>query len=182
MNKRVHFNTPNHIHELTFSCYHRRPFLNDPNHGQLLVEAIDRSKEKLEFSLLGYVFMPNHIHLLILPLRQKYQISLILKSIKQSVSRSVMILTRKTNPNSLDSFKTKSKSKPFRFWQPGGGYDRNIISQVALRKSIDYIHNNPVKAGLVQSPDEWEWSSFKDWANLGHGPIAVDLEAMPFVK
>src|SRR5207245_2228878 len=36
-----------------------------------------------------------------------------------------------------------------RFWQPGGGYDRNITSTEALRAAIDYIHANPVRCGLV---------------------------------
>ena len=46
-----------------------------------------------------------------------------------------------------------------RFWQPGGGYDRNITRTVALRSMIEYLHANPVRRGLVAKAEDWEWSS-----------------------
>ena len=42
-----------------------------------------------------------------------------------------------------------------RFWQPGGGYDRNITSSEALRAMIDTIHANPVRRGLVARVEDW---------------------------
>ena len=45
------------------------------------------------------------------------------------------------------------------FWQPGGGYDRNIVTMRTLMASILYVHANPVRRGLVVSPTDWEWSS-----------------------
>jgi putative transposase len=53
-----------------------------------------------------------------------------------------------------------------RFWQPGGGYDRNITSIEALRAMIDYIHANPVRRGLVARPEDWEWSSARWYRGL----------------
>jgi len=47
----------------------------------------------------------------------------------------------------------------YRFWQRGGGYDRNLVSKQAVLNSIEYIHNNPVRKGLVKSPEDWNWSS-----------------------
>ncbi|MCK4964120.1 MAG: hypothetical protein KAH98_02530 [Dehalococcoidia bacterium] len=44
---------------------------------------------------------------------------------------------------------------PFRLWQPGF-YDFNIYSE----EKLDYIHNNPVSAGLVLSSGDYEWSSY----------------------
>jgi putative transposase len=59
-----------------------------------------------------------------------------------------------------------------RFWQPGGGYDRNIRSTPALRAVIDCIHANPVRRGLVARAEDWEWSSARWYA----GPRRVKLE------
>jgi REP-associated tyrosine transposase len=60
-----------------------------------------------------------------------------------------------------------------RFWQPGGGYDRNITSIEALRAMIDYIHANPVRRGLVARPEDWEWSSARWYAGLR--PVKLEM-------
>ena len=63
----------------------------------------------------------------------------------------------------------------FRFWQMGGGYDRNVRDEAELFEKIGYIHNNPVQRGLVGSPLDWRWSSARWYA--GHretSPIAID--------
>lgn len=63
-----------------------------------------------------------------------------------------------------------------RFWQPGGGYDRNVTDLASLRLMIDYIHANPVKRGLVKRPEDWEWSSAR-WFT-GIGPVKIEMDAM----
>ncbi len=64
----------------------------------------------------------------------------------------------------------------YRFWQEGPGYDKNIWSiQRAIEKAC-YCHRNPVQRGLVRSPEDWRWSSFR-WLELGlrtGEPLAVD--------
>jgi putative transposase len=60
------------------------------------------------------------------------------------------------------------------FWQPGGGYDRNITSTEALRAMIDYIHANPVRRGLVARAEEWEWSSARWYAGLR--PVKLEMD------
>ncbi len=47
----------------------------------------------------------------------------------------------------------------FRFWQEGGGFDRNLFSTAAIAASIDYIHLNPVKRGLCKQAIQFKWSS-----------------------
>ena len=54
------------------------------------------------------------------------------------------------------------RSPKFRLWQPGF-YDFNIFSDEKLLEKLNYIHNNPVSAGLVLSPDDYEWSSYKEY-------------------
>lgn len=55
----------------------------------------------------------------------------------------------------------------FRFWQEGGGYDRNLMSGDAVRASIEYIHMNPVRRGLSERASDWAWSSWGQWHGEG---------------
>lgn len=53
-----------------------------------------------------------------------------------------------------------------RFWQAGGGYDRNLFSPEAIHASLEYIHNNPVRRLLVEAAVDWPWSSARWYADL----------------
>lgn len=50
------------------------------------------------------------------------------------------------------------------FWQRGGGFDRNLVSEAHVRQKVDCIHANPVRRGLVTSPTDWGWSSARFYA------------------
>jgi putative transposase len=62
-----------------------------------------------------------------------------------------------------------------RFWQPGGGYDRNITSIETLHAMIDYIHANPVRRGLVTRAEDWQWSSAGWFA--GMRPVKLEMDS-----
>jgi putative transposase len=173
------YNIPGHAHELTFCCFQHRPFLKSERTCRYLSEAILRAKEIHQFDLWAYVFMPEHAHLLIWPKNEDYSISKILLSIKQPVSRRALIYLRKNNPNGLRLLATGQKHTPYRFWLDGGGYDRNIAIGSTLIDVVRYIHNNPVRCGLVSKPEDWLWSSAKEWNGLGAGAIPVDIDSFP---
>jgi len=61
-----------------------------------------------------------------------------------------------------------------RFWQRGGGYDRNFTSLRAVRRVVDYIHRNPVRRGLVDSAADWPWSSAGWHEECKDEPMAMD--------
>ena len=150
------YNFQGNAHELTFSCFRKRAFLSKDRTRGYLVDAIAEAKNKHAFDLWAYVFMPEHVHLLICPRRERYSISEILRSIKQPVSRRAVLYLREYNPQGLVWLATGRKGTPYRFWQAGGGYDRNITSVETLRKAAEYIHGNPVRRGLVGQPGKLE--------------------------
>ena len=170
-----HYNKPGHAHFLTFSCYKQLPLLNNERTRNWLIDAIEYTKEKYKYALWAYVIMPEHVHLLVYPLAQPYDISLFLKSIKQSVARKAKHFLQKSDTKWLDKLTlNRGPRKVFRFWQTGTGYDRNIKSGNELFEKFHYIHSNPVKRGLVLTPEEWLWSSAR-WYKGGKGiSLAVD--------
>ena len=161
---------------MTFSCYRRRAFLGRDRTRQYLADAINAARVKLGFHVWAYVMMPEHIHLLVWPAKEVYSISTILQATKQSVSRRAVGWLKSNNPAGLKLLATGRADKPYQFWQDGGGYDRNIRNAKALRDIIAYIHNNPVRRGLVVRPEDWPWSSAADWADMKTGPIPIDKE------
>ncbi len=155
------YNIPGHAHYLTFSCFHRQPFLAKDRCRQWFIHAITRAKELHDFHLLAWVAMPEHAHLLIWPRQNPYSISAILNSIKKPVTNAALLYVRRHAPyfapHMLQSHADGTTS--YHFWQAGGGYDRNTFTADEAWEKIDYIHRNPVRRGLVATPQAWYWSS-----------------------
>jgi len=78
---------PGQAHELTFTCYHNLPMLGRNRTRQWLLQSLDQARRRWDLELWAYVIMPEHVHLLLLPRRDDYRISLILKAIKQPVAQ-----------------------------------------------------------------------------------------------
>ncbi len=173
-----HYDVPGHAHELTFSCVDMLPLFSDNDTCEWFVRSLSMASRTHQFHLWAFVLMPNHAHVLILPLEEDYSISHILKSIKQSVARRYMNLLRTTPEEKLTDHQRILVRKG-RFWQEGPGFDRNVHGTRTVHAMIAYIHNNPVRKGLVECAEDWEWSSARAWAELGESPIPIDREFVP---
>lgn len=171
------FNLPGHAHALTFSCYQRRPFLLSDLARQSLAKAIESATARDYFDLWAYVVMPEHVHMVVWPHAKEYDVSALLKGIKQPVARSVLRHMRDSNPIGLWQFATGEPGRPHRFWQAGGGYDRNISGYETLLRMVAYLHGNPVRRGLARFPTDWTWSSARDWEGAEPGPVSLSLSS-----
>ena len=105
--------------------------------------------------------MPEHVHLLVYPIGPYPRLDLLLKAIKRPFA--TRIKRRLVQAQSVLLRRLTIRERPgvevFRFWQEGGGYDRNLRTEKAVLGSIDYIHLNPVRRGLCNRAVEWRWSS-----------------------
>ena len=170
-----HFNDPGHAHFLTFSCFRQLPLLNREQTRHWFIQAIGNSREKYGFALLAYVIMPEHAHLIVFPLLPDYEIASFLKAIKQSVARKAKHFLYEHNRDWLEKLTVqRGNRKVFRFWQTGPGYDRNVHTEDELFEKIVYIHNNPVRRGLVSTPEEWKWSSANWYNGKRNAELAID--------
>src|SRR5580658_10234898 len=84
-----HFHDPGHLHELTFSCFHRLPLLTNDAWRRLLARCLDAAAEETQSRLVSFVFMPEHVHLLIDPVNVDCSISRFLARVKQPFSQQV---------------------------------------------------------------------------------------------
>ncbi len=171
------YDIPGDSHELNFSCYKNQPFLLERRTCIWLAEAIEAARKKHVFALWAWVFMPTHVHLLIWPTTQYYSIAKILQSVKQPVGRREITRAKKGDTERLQLMTTGLAAPPFRFWQEGGGYDRNLNTANAIRAILEYIHMNPVRKNLVESPEDWEWSSARQWMGIESQTLRVDFDS-----
>jgi putative transposase len=148
---------------LTFSCYQRRPLLDDPGARDAVADQLHLTRSRLSFKLFAWVIMPEHVHLLLLPARGT-TVPQILTAIKRPVAHR--LIQRWKSSDDPRSELTKAANGQCRLWQAGGGYDRNIFTREELSEKLNYIHENPVRRGLVESPTDWVWSSYRSLSGL----------------
>jgi putative transposase len=167
-------------HFLTFSCYRRLPLLNRDRSRTWLIDAVLQARSKDVFDLWAWVAMPEHVHLVLLPHRD-VRVATILSAIKQSVSKRAIRWLRENAPDYLDELLDRQPSGALthRFWQRGGGYDRNLRSVRDVHEKIAYVHDNPIRRGLVARAADWEWSSAGAWATGGATPLPIDRHSVP---
>jgi putative transposase len=116
-------------HCLTFSCFHRLPlFSRDRSRGWML-DALELGRHEKLFDMWAFVVMPEHVHVVVRP-GEDVGISRILKSLKQSVSRRALEWLQAHEPKFVARLEVVQPNgrRIFRFWQRGGGYDRNLRS------------------------------------------------------
>jgi putative transposase len=161
--------------ELTFSCYKHFPFLDRNRTRAWFVEALQSARQLWPVDLWSWVIMPEHVHLIVSPREVGVAIGTFQGAIKEQVARQAIKWLEENSPEWLPRITVNEGPRVRRrFWQPGGGYDRNIDSTDTLQRMIDYIHLNPVRRRLVKKATDWEWSSARWYAGIRPALIEID--------
>ncbi len=160
------------LHFVTFSCYRRRAYLGTVRARERFVRILEEVRTRHAFQLIGYVVMPEHVHLL-LSEPKKSTPSKVLQVLKQKVSRALHGRERKRMVGQLSLEFPRSATDTGAFWQRRF-YDFNVYSGKKLREKLEYMHANPVKRKLVLHPKDWPWSSWSHYAKGEQGLIRID--------
>ena len=140
-----------YAHYVTFSCYRRRNLLDHPSPRKIVIEALSEQLIRLDGRCLGFVIMPNHVHV-ILWFPAVGKISELMKQWKRTSSYRLNKQLRE-----IPAYASLlGENDPV--WQPHF-YDFTIGNENLIQVKIDYMHNNPVVAGLVTKAEEWTDSS-----------------------
>jgi putative transposase len=144
------------LHFITFSCYGRKPKLGQPAAREIFERALERTRRRYGFCVIGYVVMPEHVHLLVSE-PEDGTLATALQALKQSVSRTLAL--RSLEP----------------FWQ-ARYYDFNVWTAKKHTEKLKYLHRNPVVRGLVAKPEDWPSSSYGHYATGAEGIVEIESE------
>jgi putative transposase len=133
---------------------------------------LDEARYKFDFRLIGYVIMPEHVHLLMSEPKGG-SVSRVLQVLKQRVSRAMRGRKRRGGGKQLRLDFADGLQEDRRFWQRRF-YDFNVWSDAKRKEKLHYMHANPVKERLVKHAKDWPWSSFGFYAYEDSGLIRID--------
>ena len=146
------YNDERYVHFITFSVYRRRRLLDLDQPKRIVLGVLNHLLDSMAARCVGFVLMPNHVHALIW-LPEPGDITRFLHGWKRMSSFRIRQWHAQQAPNYFQGFGPGDK-----FWQPKS-YIFHIHSEAKLREKLDYMHLNPVRAGLVAKAEQWRWSS-----------------------
>jgi putative transposase len=159
-----------YAHYVTFSCYKRRTLL-DPDMCKRAVIGTLAVRLKVQRGIcIGFVVMPDHTHAMVW-FPDEHQIASCMQKWKEETSKQIASIYQQ---KFTKYWSTLDPEDPV--WQPRY-YGFNVFSQHKLREKLNYMHNNPVRAGLVKDICDWPWSSARLW-HLGK-PVGIPLSWPP---
>jgi len=147
------YQTSGSWHFVTFTCYRRLPYLNDTRSRTIFESQLEALRQRHQFYIFGYVLMPDHVHML-LSEPKLHLLADTLRALKTQTSRQL-------------------KGERKQFWQRRY-FDRNIITQTEFSEKLQYMHRNPVAAGIVEKPEDWTWSSYRHWLTGERGCVEIE--------
>jgi len=159
--------SPGELQFLTASTYRRAQVFRSPRFCHYFVQRLAEVRQKLNCLLIGWVLMPEHFHVLLKP-QPAESTPLIVKALKEETAKRILkTLTGNSQypwcRKTLDRLRlppTVHDESHYRLWNRRF-HPFNVFSETKLQEKLNYMHNNPVKRGLVSAPGDWPWSSWR---------------------
>ncbi len=165
-----HFDSLGTARFVTFSCHERRNLLSSVVVRDELTKHLDWMRDHYRVSIFGYVVMPEHVHLVLLPSNET-KLGPVIGHLKSRFASKVIRERLVELP--ADCRVKRDGRERVAFWQRRC-FDHNCRTSETVREKIHYCHVNPVKRGLVESPEQWRWSSSSWYAGSDNVPLAID--------
>ncbi len=157
---------------MTFSCYRRKPYLGTRSARDRFVKILDQVRTRWKIPIVGYVIMPEHVHLLIGE-PASGDPSRVLQVLKQKSSKALRGKRSNANQRQMSLRFGDAMEEAAHLWQRRF-YDFNVWSAKKLWEKLNYMHLNPVKRKLVAHPKDWPWSSWSYYEQGEDGLLKID--------
>lgn len=177
MRKYYHYDREGTARFVTFGTHAHYPLLRMDSLSLIVLHHLGRLREDQKIKILAYVIMPDHVHLVLLP-PDDVKLGRAIGQIKGRAAQEILDYYRRNSLAIPDELCTPERDGyEHAIWQPRC-YDRNIRTTEELRAAITYCHRNPVRRGLVPSPEQWQWSSY-NWY-CGHKVVPLTIDEIDF--
>ncbi len=151
--KRINKEESNNYYFLTFTIKNWYYILDRYERWNILAESLNYCVENKGLKIYAYVFMINHLHLLV----YSPDVQGFVRDFKKYTSFRIFKNINETEPSIIKLFRNEPPNN-FQLWAKTN-MPKLVTSNEFMNQKIDYIHNNPVKRSYVIKPEYWYWSS-----------------------
>ncbi len=177
---RVSIDTP--FYYFTSVAHDRLLIFQTDKLKRIACDALDEARKSGGFLIFAYVIMPDHYHIITDGTRQPSDTLRFLNGIS---AKRILDHLKANAPASLEKLKMVEKKRGYKYSVWEHHPDTFLVtSESMFMQKVNYIHFNPVKAGLVEHPDDYIYSSSRIWNRRARGdePLKVDLDQIDWRK
>jgi len=157
------------IHFITFTVVEWVDVFTRKAYRDILIDSLRHCQQEKGLVLHAWCIMSNHVHLLASV--KEGNLSDILRDFKKFTSRQIIAAIKANEGESRKDWmlrifgqagEANARNSSYQFWRQDNG-PKECFSPAFIAQKIDYIHNNPVEAGLVEKPEDYLYSSAKTY-------------------
>ena len=180
MSRKYKFRNPESVYFVSFATVNWIDAFTRPLYKDILVESFNYCIENKGLIIYAWVIMSNHVHLVI-ETRQE-PLENILRDLKKFTSKQIISAIEENPQESRKGWmlwmfqragQRNSNNSTYQFWQQHNQPIEVSAISYGIDSAIDYIHENPVKAGFVDKPENYPYSSAIDFAG-GRGLVKIE--------
>ncbi|HEX7722488.1 MAG TPA: transposase [Pyrinomonadaceae bacterium] len=176
-------NEPNTFHYVTLVTYNRVPVFRSDKACEIFVSTLREVRDRFPYKLIGYVVMPDHAHAIVN--NAAGTISDWLRRVRGNSARQVLDWLRAEQHlmslKKLELTIPQKRHHTHAVWQK----DPSVIdlwSPKFIRQKLNYLHLNPVRAGLCEHPADWKWSNCRAYLPHKPGDVPIEIDWQAFWK
>jgi putative transposase len=161
-------------HFLTCTIVNWLPVFTRTRYIEIITSSLAFCREQKGLRLHAYVILDNHLHLI----ASSNNLSHVMRDFKRHTAKEILAVAQEENKLWLlkqfqflkGAYKTNSQHQ---VWQEGFP-PQAIATEEMLIQKLEYVHYNPVKIGLVDRPEDWRYSSARNYYG-GDRVLEIDL-------
>lgn len=170
MSRNYKFYNENGIYLVSFATVNWIDVFTRPEYKDILVNSINYCIKNKGLEVFAWVIMTNHVHMVVRT--QSTPLEDIFRDLKKFTSKAIIQSIKDNQQESRKEWilwmferagKKNSSNMNYQFWQQHN-QPEELYKAFAIETAINYIHENPVKAGFVDKPEDYRYSSAKDYA------------------
>jgi REP element-mobilizing transposase RayT len=172
---RFHFGEDPYPHFLTCTIVAWLPVFTRPATVQILLDCWGFLQEQGRLRLFGFVILENHLHLIASSTNLHKEIGDFKSFTARKIIDHLQARNVRTLLEQLHYYKARHKTdREHQLWQEGS-HPKIIENEKVMQQKLDYIHLNPVKRGYVDKPEDWRYSSARNYSGR-EGLLAVSMD------
>jgi REP element-mobilizing transposase RayT len=174
MRSRYRINDPAHCYFITATVVNWLPVFTTAARCNIIVNSLSYCREHMRLRIYAWVILDNHFHAVLAGSDLADTIAQLKKFTAREILAQLKTEGRDWLLNQLQYFRAAHKTASrHQVWQEGS-HPPAMVSDEIMRQKLEYMHNNPVKRGLVASPEHWRYSSAHEWLPAAEPVLRVD--------
>ncbi len=177
MPDKIKISRDNPCYYLTSVAKDRLPAFQTAKIKQIVCNALDEARRSANLLIFAYVIMPDHLHLITDGAKEISEVLRYTNGI--TAKRVIDYLKEMKFESSLMKLRQETKSRNYKhslFEHHPNAF--SINNEGTFMQKVNYIHQNPVRAGLIEKAEDYEFSSARIWRRnpLDNEPLRVDID------